>query len=219
MSTSKEKSSRRKSAQARRAEILTAAMEVFGRKGYNAATMDEIATECGVSKGTMYNYFASKEALFLALFQQQVTQEKPLAEVAASDMTGEQKMEWFVESWFKRFDERHYFGVLILEFILAAMHQSQGEGTFMKFFTEFEEERDKALEAICKQWDAESNCPHALSPRDGAMMIRSLLIGLMVQRMLGFENRPSQEYKDAINRAFFDDHGCKACSSSTEQDA
>jgi TetR/AcrR family fatty acid metabolism transcriptional regulator len=50
--------------EARREHILRSAMRCFGRRGYHATTVDDIAAEAGVSKGTPYVYFESKEALF-----------------------------------------------------------------------------------------------------------------------------------------------------------
>lgn len=52
---------------ARRSQIIAAAAGCFARAGYHAATMADVATAAGVSKGTPYLYFASKEALFIAL--------------------------------------------------------------------------------------------------------------------------------------------------------
>jgi AcrR family transcriptional regulator len=52
---------------ARRSQIIAAAAACFARAGYHAATMADVATAAGVSKGTPYLYFASKEALFIAL--------------------------------------------------------------------------------------------------------------------------------------------------------
>lgn len=49
--------------------ILDAAYQVFARRGYDAATVDEIAAECGVSKGALYHHFASKEELFATLIR------------------------------------------------------------------------------------------------------------------------------------------------------
>jgi len=50
----------------RRRAILDVAREVFLAQGYAATSMSEIAGRLGGSKGTLYNYFASKEALFAA---------------------------------------------------------------------------------------------------------------------------------------------------------
>jgi len=54
-------------AQERAERILDAAARIFARKGYHRATTREIATEAGVAEGTIYNHFASKRDLLLAM--------------------------------------------------------------------------------------------------------------------------------------------------------
>jgi AcrR family transcriptional regulator len=54
---------------ARREQIIAAALACFARAGYHATTMADVAAEAGVSKGTPYLYFESKETLFLALHE------------------------------------------------------------------------------------------------------------------------------------------------------
>ncbi|MFP4171893.1 MAG: TetR/AcrR family transcriptional regulator [Candidatus Hydrogenedentota bacterium] len=51
----------------RPAQILDAALDVFAEKGFHEARMDEIAERAGITKGTIYLYFESKEELFLAM--------------------------------------------------------------------------------------------------------------------------------------------------------
>jgi len=51
----------------RRAQILDAARAVFLQKGFLLTTMDEVAAEAELSKGTLYLYFKSKDDLFVAL--------------------------------------------------------------------------------------------------------------------------------------------------------
>jgi AcrR family transcriptional regulator len=48
-------------------EIVAAAVEVFGEKGFAAAKLDEIARRAGVSKGALYLYFETKEEIFQAV--------------------------------------------------------------------------------------------------------------------------------------------------------
>lgn len=52
---------------ARPEEILAAALEVFGELGFARTRLDDIARRAGVSKGTLYLYFESKDALFRAM--------------------------------------------------------------------------------------------------------------------------------------------------------
>lgn len=53
--------------EARPDEILDAALEVFGEHGFARAKLEDVAARAGVSKGTLYLYFDSKETLFRAM--------------------------------------------------------------------------------------------------------------------------------------------------------
>ena len=55
---------------ARPAEIVDAALAVFAERGFSAARLDDVAARAGISKGTLYLYFASKEELFKAVVRQ-----------------------------------------------------------------------------------------------------------------------------------------------------
>lgn len=50
-------------------EIIKAALPVFKSKGYNNASMTDLAEACGLMKGSMYHYFASKEDLMIAVIR------------------------------------------------------------------------------------------------------------------------------------------------------
>jgi AcrR family transcriptional regulator len=62
----------RRRKEARPQEILDAALSLFAEKGFAAARLEEIAARAGVSKGTIYLYFESKEAVFKALVQEKL---------------------------------------------------------------------------------------------------------------------------------------------------
>ncbi|MFF3498449.1 TetR/AcrR family transcriptional regulator [Streptomyces sp. NPDC003247] len=57
----------------REQQMLDAAVEIFGRRGYMAASMDEIAELAGVSKPLVYLYLNSKEDLFTACIRREAT--------------------------------------------------------------------------------------------------------------------------------------------------
>ena len=69
----------------RKQQIFEAAVACFGRKGYHLTTMDDIAAECGLSKGSLYWYFDSKKELFLYLFSVMLDQTTGTWEQIASD--------------------------------------------------------------------------------------------------------------------------------------
>src|SRR5438034_5802813 len=55
----------------KRRQIIDGARAVFLAQGFDGASMGEIARRAGVSKGTLYVYFDSKEALFEAIFEEE----------------------------------------------------------------------------------------------------------------------------------------------------
>ena len=57
---------------ARPAEILSAALEAFVENGFAATRLEDVAQRAGVSKGTLYLYFDSKEALFKAVVRENI---------------------------------------------------------------------------------------------------------------------------------------------------
>lgn len=61
---------RQRRKEARPAELLSAALDLFVERGYAATKLDDVAAKAGVSKGTLYLYFDSKEALFKAVIEQ-----------------------------------------------------------------------------------------------------------------------------------------------------
>src|SRR5580658_2815435 len=60
-------SARRLTAEQRRQQLVTVALELFARRGYRATTMDDIAEAAGVTKPLVYQHFSSKRALYLEL--------------------------------------------------------------------------------------------------------------------------------------------------------
>ena len=88
-STPSAKWRRRKTA--RPAEILSAALASFAERGFAATRLDDVAARAGVTKGTLYLYFPSKEELFKAVVRQELLPtiewaEAMVAESAASSM-------------------------------------------------------------------------------------------------------------------------------------
>lgn len=78
---------------AKRRQILDGARRMFLAHGFDAASMNEIAREAGVSKGTLYVYFKSKEELFEAIVEAQCRQqgEQIFTFDAAADIESELK--------------------------------------------------------------------------------------------------------------------------------
>ena len=76
---------------ARRAELLDGAFELFADRGWEALTMRGIARELGVSTGTLYHYFDSKIAMSSAMYQRRVGRD--IADVRAMVPEGASALE------------------------------------------------------------------------------------------------------------------------------
>lgn len=94
-------------------EILTAALECFVENGFNATRLDEVARRAGVSKGTVYLYYESKEALLRAVVQEMVVPEIEQFEaiVAQYQGTAESLLRELVTTWWKRVGESNLNGI------------------------------------------------------------------------------------------------------------
>jgi AcrR family transcriptional regulator len=116
-----------------RSRLLEAAATVFARRGYHVATLEEVAAEAGFTKGAVYSNFDSKEALFLALVDQEL--EKRVREIGAVVEAGGASgdIEEEAERQFQRFvrDEPHW-PFLFYEFFAYGARRPELRGEFIK---------------------------------------------------------------------------------------
>ena len=82
----------------RKDQILDAASEVFAEKGVHAARMDDIVQESGLSKGTLYWYFKSKDEIILSIFERMFNREfQELEALSSTDGTASERLLIFTE--------------------------------------------------------------------------------------------------------------------------
>jgi AcrR family transcriptional regulator len=74
---------------ARPGELIAAALELFVERGFAATKLDDVAARAGVSKGTLYLYFTSKEELFKAVIQQGILPVVAQGEKMIEEHTGD----------------------------------------------------------------------------------------------------------------------------------
>jgi AcrR family transcriptional regulator len=132
----------RKADPTKKKTIVTAAISVFARKGYAAARMMDVAAAAGIGKGTIYEYFRSKEALFFASFEYLMTQTGLQMEALAAVKTGSASRrlaamaETVLAAWLPNLD---IYG-LVLEFWSATTTSPQRlrfKSAFQNAYTDF----------------------------------------------------------------------------------
>ncbi len=104
-----------------RTGILEAAARVFARRGYDGASVAEIAEEAGFSYGAVYSNFADKEDLFLALYEQWVAERVAAIDAVADDSaSAAETAQALVADWLRRVETDPDVFLLRLEFTVRA---------------------------------------------------------------------------------------------------
>lgn len=102
VNTARAKHARRK--EARPGELLDAALDLFVAKGFAATRAEEVAAKAGVSKGTLFLYFKSKEDLFEAVVRENITHQitQGIAELEAFEGTTAELLRFAMFEWWNR---------------------------------------------------------------------------------------------------------------------
>ena len=99
--------------ESRPAEILSAALDLFVEKGFAATRLDQVAVRAGVSKGTLYLYFSSKEEMFKAVVRETIV---PLLKAFAEDLSRSKtsasaELSMFFDDWWTKFGNTKASGI------------------------------------------------------------------------------------------------------------
>jgi AcrR family transcriptional regulator len=163
-----------------RERLIDAAAQVFARRGFEAASLDEVAAAAGYTKGAVYSNFASKTDLFIALIERRVEVqsaeharrfERQDLEEMARELEGQADQET---------DSDQQWVVLAVEFWLHAMRDERAR---LLMAEQYERARTISAELIASVYEKAGQQP-PLAPRDMAIVIEALSVGLAFQAAL-----------------------------------
>jgi AcrR family transcriptional regulator len=163
-----------------RERLIDAAAAVFAQRGFETATLDEVAAAAGYTKGAVYSNFASKTELFIALIERRI--EVQTAEHArrfeGQDLPGlartlEAEPDEDPDS------ERQWL-LLAVEFWLHAMRDERARVLMAEQYERARLASAKLIAPLYQTMGQESSMP----PRDMAIVIESIGIGLAIQAAL-----------------------------------
>lgn len=118
-------SRRQDRAETTRARLIRAAEKIFARDGFEAAKLEEIAAEAGYTRGALYANFSSKEDLFFALLEGEVSYRINHVEHLMQDIPDPQaKLQAFREFFLTLCQDRRW-SLLSLEFKLFAVRHPE----------------------------------------------------------------------------------------------
>jgi TetR/AcrR family fatty acid metabolism transcriptional regulator len=161
--------------EAKRRQILEAAVRAFAAKGYHACRVGDIAEEAGVAYGLLYHYFDSKEEVLRSIFRQTWTDMLgTIQEIEELDVPAREQLRKVVElvlrSW-KR--DPDLVRVLVREVTRSGELQQQIEGIAQAF---------EALERIVERGQREGDFRREVDPRLAAW----ILYGAMEEILTGW---------------------------------
>lgn len=124
----------------RTAQIVEAAIAVFSRLGFHKARMDDIAREAGVSKGTLYWYFESKDAIKEALLQHLFEQEvQEVTTVLAAEGSVSERLLALTQQLAGRLEEQEKLIPIIHEFYATATRDPTVQRTLAGYIRAYRE--------------------------------------------------------------------------------
>jgi TetR/AcrR family fatty acid metabolism transcriptional regulator len=184
---------REDAAQERKAQICQAALTCFHRKGYHLTTMDDIASESGLSKGTLYWYFPSKKDLFIAMFLQAMDQfGQGMAAIAAGEDSAAGKLRAML-SFFRGelTDLSEFFGIMMEAWILTR-HDEDVEDLVRDLYLQYVD----LMTSIVKEGVANGEF-NVASPEAVSLVMMALFDGITLSLGTGFWQVDWNEIMDA----------------------
>ena len=177
------------------AEILLAARSVFASKGYEAATVDQIAEFAGIAKGTIYCYFPSKFELFIGTLRKGMLELQVLSSKNMGAAHGASaKIRAFIRTRLEYGDQnREFYHIYFTEFSKLALHPSAVRQEFQDLY----HEQAHLLEAVIRNGirDGEIRSVPALR---AAYFIYEATRSAVAQRIQGWDTAPLEQSEETL---------------------
>jgi len=179
-----------------RRRLLDGAEAVFARGGYHGASVEEIAREAGATTGALYSNFASKEDLFLALFEERIaTDVRDYSQIVAAGTTIEAQARGAADHWMQILRERPDYFPLLIEFWAYAIREPRlRERLAWRFAALRSASARLALEGAERQ----GYSPSAEAGELVGMLINALGNGLALEKLANPNAVPDGLYGDML---------------------
>jgi AcrR family transcriptional regulator len=180
-------------AEFRSAEILDAARRLFARKGFEGASVDEVAEAAGLAKATVYAYFPSKRDLYLAALHQGVSElmEETRRNVEAARTTAE-KLRAFIATRI-RFAEADRDFVAIYHAEFGPVHPA----SLKKEFKQLHQQQVHVLETVIEEGLARGEL-RRVSAEAVAFLVCEATRSFNGRRLLGWSHGSADEDIDFL---------------------
>lgn len=97
---------------------METALELFASEGYSHCSIAQLASHAGISKGLMYNYFESKEALLVAIIEEGMQDIMAMMDPNQDGILEPHEVEGFIRNTFNGIHENLQFWILLINVVL-----------------------------------------------------------------------------------------------------
>ncbi len=186
---------------AKKEQIVKAAIRAFLKKGFARTTISDIAKQAGTGKGTIYEYFNSKDEIIHFSFNYFIDKlGLDFEEVISSEQTGEEK----IKQIFHRYKEiiqksSQGFIELMFDFWAEAIKTDQPKNIILKEMNRFYLYYRNFLAGILEEGIKDGSIRKDIQPKMMASLIIGMMDGILVQWILDKKNIDINNAMDSIN--------------------
>lgn len=160
-------------------QVLASAVKLFVSRGYRATSIDDIASDAGLTKGAVYFYFKGKAALLLELLgQSRALYEAIFSAMRDSEQSAGEQLEMFVE-WAARVGVKNN-ELLLLPILMSLEFQHKDpavEPEINRFYDQYHEE----MERVVRLGQGSGEFDESLSPREEAAVLVAFTDGMLLE--------------------------------------
>lgn len=185
---------------ATRGRLLDAAQMVFARRGYHAASVDEVAREAGATTGALYAHFAGKEDLFLAVLDHTLADDvRGYAEASGSGTTISEQARAGADRWMEVLSERPDYFPLFIEFWAYAVRTPHVRKRFAERFAALRIATGRIIAAGARSDGIELDAEHA---EQLGTFVNALANGLALEKLADPAAVPDHLFGDLLVLVF-----------------
>lgn len=181
-----------------RERLLDAAQAIFMKKGFVAASVEDIAAAAGYTRGAFYSNFGSKSELFLELLRRDHEVMQAGLQAIFANAASREEMEERVLRYYSNLHRENKCFLLWAEAKLLAVR----DGRFRIRFNAFMHDKLEQLGAYIREFSARVGTPMLMPPETLAIGLMSLCDGLQFFYTVDPQNVPAQRV-EAVLAGFF----------------
>lgn len=178
-----------------REALLDAAGQVFARRGFHGASVDDVAAEAGFSTGALYSNFEGKEDLFLALLAREIERQvNEVSQATAERATLDERARGGAEYWNRFLEREPELVLLFMEFWAYAVRNPEVRPRFAARYAEVRSALARLIEEGARELGMELTRP----AEHLAITVDALADGFALQKLADPESVPDELLGEAL---------------------